>query len=122
MVQSYALDTEAFAVGEQIIATLKAMGAIVADDRATFIGTGGMESGIHVRNQDKSELNFAFCLTTNLKVIGGLQTFLNDPQPKYGSVSGGGGQAIKPGVPFVWVMIGVKPLPLIDKKNSKLTK
>src|SRR5579863_6713027 len=49
LIESYGMDTEAFATGFQIIAVLQTMKVVVADARASKITTGPMETGIHVR-------------------------------------------------------------------------
>jgi len=99
--------------------TTQAVKAGAADSRAAFVSTGPMESGIHVRTTYASELDFASCIATGLKQIGGLEAIFNDPEPPMrGAAIAGGGQGFPAGVPFVTVMIGVKPLPLLTNRSN----
>jgi hypothetical protein len=71
VIESYGLDTEAFATGSQIIAILHAMKVVVADARASKIATGTMETGIHIRTTDASEMPLASCFAGALDRIEG---------------------------------------------------
>jgi hypothetical protein len=122
VVQSYGLDTEGFAVASQVIATLQAMKVIVADARASTMVMGSMETGIHVRTANVSEIPFASCVAGALNKIGKLTTTLNDPPlPVGGATLSAGGQSING--PHITVMVGTKPLPLLtNKKSTKSSK
>jgi|ERR1022692_762931 hypothetical protein len=94
MLESYSPDGESFSLGEQILASFRAAGIIVADSRAGMTVTGGFDFGVHVRGPE-SERGFASTLVDALSSIGNLKVFpVNDPGPKIGSMSLGGGQEI----------------------------
>jgi len=114
-VNSYGMDGEGAVLGGQIIAVLRSAGITVADARASTVVTGGFELGIHVRGPS-AEREFVSALGSALSSIGKLRVAINDPPPKSGSEIGGGGQVFNPGVAFVTVMIGIKPVPLLAAK------
>jgi hypothetical protein len=119
VVESYGLDTEAFSTGSQIISVLQAMKIGVADARASKVATGNMETGIHVRTTDASEIVLASCLADKLDKIGKLTTVFNDPVPPLrGTMIGGGGQSFAASVPRITIMVGIKPLPLLTPNAS----
>ena len=70
------------------------------------------------------EMPFASCLAGALNRIAKLETALNDPQPPHrGATIGGGGQAFDANAPYIVVMVGIKPLPLLtDKQKTNQTK
>jgi hypothetical protein len=112
LVTSYGLDGEGAALAGQVISCLRSAGITVADARASIMVTGGFESGVHVRGPDV-ERDFVSAFGNALTAIGKLQVALNDPQPKFGSAMGGGGQSFTPGSVFITVTVGVKPLPIL---------
>jgi hypothetical protein len=113
MVSSYGMDGEAAALAMQIISALKAAKIVVADARSSITVAGGFEDGVHVRGPD-AELDFITALGAALSSIGKLKVSINDPQPRVGAAMGGGGQSFPPGTVFVTVMVGVKPLPILE--------
>ena len=119
LVNSYAIDGEAFALGGQIIAILHAANIAVADGRASFMVTGGFDVGVHIRGPG-TESEFASTLKQSLSLIGKLEVSpFNDPAPNIGGGVGGGGQAFNPGVVFITVTVGVRPLPVLGKTEPK---
>lgn len=116
LVSSYGLDGEAAVLGAQIISLLRvAIGnENVLDNRASFTPTGGFEFGIHVRGPD-AERDLVTTLTDALRTIGQLATVANDPPLLVGGM-GGGGSSFPAGTVFVTVMIGVRPVPIIQAR------
>lgn len=127
---SYGLDGEGAALGAQLISILRSAGIVVTDRRASFIATGGFESGIQIRGPN-TEREFISGLAEALSSIGKLQqVFINAPSFRAGAIMGGaaitggaasiggGGGVVVPDIPStgpVSIMIGVKPLPAIAK-------
>jgi len=117
IVSSYGLDGEGAAIGGQLIALLRlALGNDnVLDSRASSVVTGGFQFGIHLRGPD-SERDFIRALSDSLSSLGRLHTFINQPIPAIGSGMRGGGQTFPAGTPFVDIMVGIKPVPLIPPR------
>ena len=128
---SYGLDGEAAALGEQIMAVLTSARIKVADQRASFISTGGFELGIQIRGPT-SEREFMTALRMALTSIGRLkEVHVNGPSFRAAATiggtatmggaatMGGGGEVIVSSVPAIGpvsIMIGVKPLPVLIVK------
>lgn len=111
-VVSYATDVEASQLGGQIVAVLRAAHINVADARASETVIGGFDVGIHIRGPDQ-EGEFISRLADALSTIGNLEVVTNDPPPKAAGGFSGGGQNFKPGIVFVTVTIGAKPVPVL---------
>jgi hypothetical protein len=116
---SYATDGEGALLGGQIIAALAAAGINIADDRASAMSTGGFDLGIHVRGPP-SEEQFMECLKQAFTSIGHLTVApINDPVPRMGSGMFGGGQQFSSGTVFVNVIVGIKPVSVLLKADTK---
>lgn len=126
IVTSYGLDLEGIALGGQIIAILKSAGVDVVDSRASIVEVGAFEIGVRVRGP-ASEQDFVSALGDALSSVGKLQVSINDSSPSGGGAvmprqSGaggfiyGGGVAVPAGRPFVTVMVGIKPIPILPVK------
>lgn len=119
---SYAGDGEGWSLGEQIMAALGSSGINIADARASGLTTGGLDVGIHLRGPN-SEKPFMECLKQTLTSIGHLEVApINDPIPRGGAGMSGGGQAFVPGIVFITVTVGVKPVPILDTSKNAANK
>jgi hypothetical protein len=113
LVSSYGTDGEGSALGAQIISILQAAHINAADSRGGTMVTGGFDIGIHVR-APAEEYVFASALKDALSSVGKLMVApINDPQPQAGSMMAGGGQTFVPGIVFVSLVVGIKPVPIL---------
>jgi hypothetical protein len=135
IVSSYGLDLEGAALGVQLISVIgSATGTAPVDRTAGPIVAGGFETGVQIRGP-KSEQEFMSALASALTSIGKLkEVAVNGPSVRPGTtitagVSMAPGTAITgareivpayvPAVGPVSIMVGIKPLPVLDQPAQR---
>jgi hypothetical protein len=112
-VSSYGTDGEGAVLGAQLISVFKAAQINIVDGRGSTTVVGQFDVGVHVRGPAE-ELQFLSAIGRALSSIGKLRVAPpNDPQPRTGATMGGGGKTFMPGIVFVTVMVGIKPVPVL---------